>query len=135
MDRSSGEATRDQARSSARPEHVLAAPLLTFDLADEFERLRREGPYAEHRRNAKTLVKSDTFRIVVAALRAGVRFDEGDPRGHVGLVVQDGAVSLTVGDETVRLGAGSVAAIEPGHEWWAQADEDTLLVLHLAWPT
>ncbi|HEU4674268.1 MAG TPA: hypothetical protein VFS32_15350 [Candidatus Limnocylindrales bacterium] len=133
MDRSNAEPAPGT-RPSVRPEHRLAGPLLTFHLGDEFARLRAEAPYGEHRRNAKTLVKSDSFRIVAVALQAGVRFDEDDPRGHVGLVVHEGAVTLRVGDREERLAAGGLAAVEPGNPWWAVADEDSLLLLHLGWP-
>ncbi len=134
MDRSSGDTARAPARTSMRPEHVVAAPLLSFDLADELAGLRTEPPYAERRRNAKTLVKSAAFRLVAVALRAGVRFDEADPRGHIALLVHEGAVTVHVDADAVRLRAGGLAAIEPGHPWWAQADEDSLLSLHLSWP-
>ncbi len=134
MDRSPAQPVRDGGRQAMREPHVMEAPLLIFDLREEFDRLRREPPYVEHGRNAKTLVKSDAFRLVVVALKAGIRFDEADPRGHVGIVVREGAVTLHVGDATNRLAAGSLAAIEPGHPWWATTDEDSLLVLHLSWP-
>ena len=134
MDRSPVDQARDGAHRPTREPHVLEAPLLTFDLREEFERLRHESPYAKHRRNAKTLVKSEAFRLVAVALQAGVRFDEDDPRGHVGVAVHGGALTLHVGDDTSHLGAGSLAAIEPGHRWWATADENTLVVLHLSWP-
>ncbi len=117
-----------------RQPHAMEAPLLAFDLGEEFERLKREPAYMTNRRNAKTLVKSDAFRVVAVALQAGVRFDEDDPRGHVAIGVRGGAVTLHVDDETVKLATGGLAAIQPGHPWWASADEDTLLVLHLSWP-
>jgi quercetin dioxygenase-like cupin family protein len=134
MDRSPADAPDGGARSSVRPEHTLAGPLLTFDLREEFARLRAETPYIEHQRNAKTLVKSDAFRLVAVALRAGVRFDEDDPRGHVGLVVHEGAVTLHVAGRVESLRTGSVGAMEPGNPWWAEADDDSLLLLHLGWP-
>jgi quercetin dioxygenase-like cupin family protein len=134
MDRSTIEPADRGARPSVRAEHALAGPLLTFDLAAEFARLRAEPPYADHRRNAKTLVKSDSFRIVAVALRAGIRFDADHPRGHVGLVVHEGAVTLHVDGREERLATGGLGAIEPGNRWWAEADEDSLLLLHLGWP-
>ncbi len=79
-------------------------------------------------------MKSESFRIVAVVLRAGIHFDEDEPRGHVGLVVHDGAITLHVDDRDERLTAGSLAAVEPGHPWRAEADEDSLLLLHLGWP-
>lgn len=126
-----------RARTASKPEratHVLAAPLLCFDLADELAELRAERPYLEGDRNAKTLVKADAFRLVLVALRAGAAFDEGDPRGYVSVLVREGRVALRVGDESTEVGPGQVSAIEAGHPWSAVAQEDSLVVLHLSWP-
>ncbi len=126
-----------RAHTESRPEretHVLAAPLLCFDLAEELAQLRAERPYIEGDRNAKTLVKSEAFRLVLVALRAGARFDEGDPRGYVSVLVREGRVSLNVATESTEVGPGQVSAIEAGHPWSAVAKEDSLVVLHLSWP-
>ena len=117
-----------------RESHVLAAPLLCFDFAEELERLKAERPYRERDRNAKTLVKSEAFRLVLVALRAGARFDEDDPRGHVSVLVREGHVSLHVGDESTEVGTGQIAAISAGHPWWALAAADSVVVLHFSWP-
>lgn len=117
-----------------RQSHVLAAPLLCFDFAAEVEQLQAERPYREHDRNAKTLVKSDAFRLVLVALKAGARFDEDDPRGYVSLLVRQGHVSLHVGDESTEVGTGQIAAVGAGHPWWAVAAEDSIVVLHFSWP-
>lgn len=117
-----------------REAHVLAAPLQCFDFADETDGLRRERPYQEHDRNAKTLVKSDAFRMVLVVLKAGARFDEEDQRGHVSMLVREGGVSLAVGDERTKVGPGQIAAISTGHAWSAVADQDSVVVLHFSWP-
>jgi quercetin dioxygenase-like cupin family protein len=117
-----------------RGAHVLAAPLQCFDFAEEIEALRRERPYVEQDRNAKTLVKSDAFRIVIAVLKAGARFDEDKPRGHVSILVRQGRVSLEVDDERTQVGTAQIAAIGAGHRWRAVAEEESVLVFHFSWP-
>lgn len=121
--------------SAVRKAHVLAAPLQCFDFAEEIAALRRERPYVEQDRNAKTLVKSDAFRIVLAVLKAGARFDEDDPRGHVSMVVREGRVALEVGDgHRTEVGPAQIAAIGAGHRWRALAQEESVVVLHFSWP-
>ncbi len=119
---------------AVREAHVLAAPLLRFDFAEEIAALRRERPYVEQDRNAKTLVKSDAFRIVLAVLKAGARFDEDDPRGHVSMLVREGRVSLEAGDERTEVGPAQIAAIGAGSRWRALAEEDSVIVFHFSWP-
>lgn len=113
---------------------MLAAPLLCFDFAEELEGLKAERPYREQDRNAKTLVKSKAFRLVLVALKVGARFEEDDPRGYVSLLVRQGHVSLHVGDESTEVGTGQIAAIATGHRWWAIATEESVVVLHFSWP-
>ncbi len=117
-----------------RETHVLSAPLLCFDFAEEIAGLRRERQFQQHDRNAKTLVKTDAFRIVLVVLRTGARFDEDDPRGHVSVQVRQGRVSLHVGDESTEVGTGQMAALAAGHPWRALAAEDSAILLHFSWP-
>ena len=134
MERRSVEHHSGAGDHALRGAHVLAAPLQCFDFAEETDGLRRERPYQEHDRNAKTLVKSDAFRVVLVALRAGARFDEDDQRGHVSMLVLEGRVSLEVGHERTEVGPGQIAAIGAGHPWTALADEESVVVLHFSWP-
>ena len=134
MERRSVEHHSGSGDGALRETHVLAAPLQCFDFAEETEGLRRERPYQEHDRNAKTLVKSDAFRVVLVVLKAGARFDEDDPRGHVSMLVRQGGVSLAVGDERTKVGTGQIAAISAGHARSAVADQESVVVLHFSWP-
>ncbi len=117
-----------------RDNHVIAAPLLRFDLVAERDRLRRERPYTEGDRNAKTLVKSGRYRLVLVALRKGARFDEADPRGWVSMFVHDGRVSVDAADGTTEIAGGEVAALEPGQRWSAVALEESTVLINVNWP-
>lgn len=124
-------------RTSSRPErgaHVIAAPLLTFDLATELDGLRRERPYVAGDRNGKTLVKEERHRVVLVALRAGARFDEDDPRGYVTLDVREGRLSVAVNDREAEIGAGQVAVLGHGECWSGKALEDSAVLMNFSWP-
>ncbi len=125
------------AQTTSRPEretHVITAPLLTFDLPTELDRLRHERPYVEGDRNGKTLVKEDRHRVVLVALKAGARFDEDDPRGYMTLVVHEGRVSVAVDDGETAIGAGQVAVLGHGQCWSGKALEDSAVLMNFSWP-
>lgn len=130
-------AVAHRARTPFRPErdsHVITAPLLTFELGIELDRLRHERPYVEGDRNGKTLVKSDHHRVVLVALRAGARFDEADPRGYVTLLVPEGRVLVAVDDGESEVGTGRVAVLGHGQRWSGRALEDSAVLMDFSWP-
>lgn len=122
------------ASRAGRATHVITAPLLTFDLAAELDALRREQPYLDGDRNGKTLVKEDRHRVVLAALRAGARFDEADPRGYLTLAVREGRLSVEVDGGEAEIGAGEIAVLGHGQCWSGTALEDSALLMNFSWP-
>lgn len=117
-----------------REPRSLSAPALRFDLSVESVRLRAERAYLEGDRNARTLTKVDWFRLVLVALRVGARLDEADQNGSIALQVLEGRVTVRVGDETIDVGEHEISVVAPGYPWTAVAVDDSLLLLHLAWP-
>src|SRR4051794_894998 len=73
--------------SDDREARSLVGPGLEFDLAHEAFRLRGESLYIDGDRNARTLVKAGSFRLVLVAFRKRAAFDEDDQRGVVSLHV------------------------------------------------
>lgn len=120
--------------SDEREPRPLTAPVLRFELSKEGSRLRAEREYVEGDRSARTLTKLDWFRLVLVALRSGARLDEADQHGSIALQVLEGRVIVRVGDESGELGVNEVSVVAPGNPWAAVATEDSLLLLHLAWP-
>jgi quercetin dioxygenase-like cupin family protein len=120
--------------SDQREARSLIAPLLSFKLADEASRLRRESAYTEGDRNARTLVKAGAFRLVLLAFRSGAAFDENDQRGTVALQMLEGRLALHVGQDAIELGGGEVGVVPAEHPWAAVAMTDGLLLIHFSWP-
>lgn len=117
-----------------REPRTLSAPLLHFALSVESAGLRAERQWVEGDRNARTLTKVDWFRLVLVALRAGASFDEADQNGSIALQVLEGRVTVRVGDETTDVGEQEVAVVAPGYRWTAVGVDDSIILLHLAWP-
>ena len=63
---------------------------LGFDLRAEIDVLRREWPWAEHRHNARTLIKHDGFRLVLVVLGAGARVQEHESYKHIAVQALSG---------------------------------------------
>jgi quercetin dioxygenase-like cupin family protein len=120
--------------SDEREARSLIAPLLGFKLAEEASRLRAESAYIDGDRNARTLVKSGAFRLVLLAFRGGAAFDENDQRGTLALQVLEGRLALRVGLDGIEVGEGEVAVVPAEHSWAAVAISDGLLLIHLSWP-
>ena len=119
--------------SPQRPAEQLAGSLLTFDLAQELEQLRREPSYQKGSRNADTLVHQPDFRIVLVAMKSGARLQEHHAAARISVQTLAGRVRLQLLDRTVDLPAGHLLALESSIEHDVAALEESAFLLTLAW--
>jgi hypothetical protein len=118
---------------------------LVFDLAAEIEQLKQEEVWRRNARNGKTLVKEGGLRVTLTALKANATMPDEHVDGRMTVQVLQGSISLRVGDlaaegpgpppaaMTDRLRAGQVAAIDSAIPWDITADEESVLLLTIAW--
>jgi quercetin dioxygenase-like cupin family protein len=121
--------------SSQRPSEQLAGPVLTFDLAHELERLRREPSYQQGSRNADTLVHEPDFRVVLVTMKPGGRLQEHHAAARISIQTLAGQVRLRLLDRTVDLPAGHLLALESSIEHDVEALEESAFLLTVAWPS
>jgi quercetin dioxygenase-like cupin family protein len=109
----------------------LARQVLTFDLDDETEALRREHGWRDNGHSAKTLVKHHDQRIVLIAMKQGARMMKHKASGAVSIHVLSGGVRIDLGETTVEVPAGQLLALEGGlpHDVEATLDSSVLLSL------
>ena len=119
--------------STQRATRPLTGSLLRFDFATELERLRRETPWTAHGSNGVTLVKHPDLRIVLMALKAGVRIEEHEADGRLALHVLSGSLRLHLPQETVDLPAGHLLALDRCVPHDLEAIEESELLLTIAW--
>jgi len=117
----------------AREPHPVTGAALSFDLAAEADKLRREPTWAAHGHNAKTLVKHPDFRVVLIALRAGARISEHKTDHCVTIHALEGTLRLQLRSETLELKSGSLLALEQTVLHDIEAVTDSLFVLSLGW--
>jgi quercetin dioxygenase-like cupin family protein len=118
----------------ARAVRPLAGPLLTFDLPEEAEKLRKEGPWLQHGRNAVTLVKYADLRIVLMLMKAGTRMPEHHATGRISVQTLSGHVRLHLKEQTVELPAGHLLALDREIAHDVEAIEESAVLLTIAWP-
>jgi quercetin dioxygenase-like cupin family protein len=118
---------------AARAPHPVNGTSLSFDLAAEADKLRREPTWQAHGHNAKTLVKHPDFRVVLIALRAGARMSEHKTDHCVTIHALEGQLRLQLPDGNVDLKGGSLLALEQTVLHDIEAITDSLFVLSLGW--
>jgi quercetin dioxygenase-like cupin family protein len=118
----------------ARASRPLAAPVLTFDFTEEADKLREEGPWLQHGRNAVTLVKYADFRVVFMLMKPGTRLQEHHARGRISVQTLSGHVRLHLRDQTIDLPAGRLLALEREVAHDVEAIEESAMLLTIAWP-
>ena len=89
-------------RPHPESERELHAPLQTFDMESEIERLRGEEEWRDGRRNAITLRKGEGFSVVLLVMRGGDRIPEHSATGPISVAVYEGRIRFTTADEEVE---------------------------------
>jgi quercetin dioxygenase-like cupin family protein len=110
-------------------DHVLAAPMLRFDLRAETERLQQQESYRKRDPTGRTLVKEPNLRIVLMALQAGAKMEEHQASGPISLHVLQGRLRLRLLADSVELTAEELLMLEPGVLHDVEASEDAIFLL------
>lgn len=121
--------------TSGSPERAPQQPgaaFQVFDLPAELAQVRLERGYREGERNANTLVKGDTFRIVLTALRAGDRLHEHEAPGWISIQAVAGRLRVRASGQTVELSTGHLLALAAGIRHDVEALEDSAFLLTIA---
>ncbi len=118
--------------SSQRPPRQVAAPLLTFDLAQELASLKQETSWHRGDRNARTLVQESGFRVVLTALKAATQLQQHQAAGWSSVHCLEGHVRLESGEDSVDLPAGRLLVLEPGVAHNVEAVEESAFLLSIA---
>lgn len=137
MDASSPLRTRplgETAGSTERPARTLTGPLLSFDLTEATDALRREDAWNRGDRNARTLIEEPGLRVVLTVLRAGAKIREHRTDGWV--LVQSLEGSLAVGSPAASadLAAGGLVSLQPGVPHEVSASTQSAFLLTIARP-
>jgi quercetin dioxygenase-like cupin family protein len=112
----------------------LAAPLHTIDLAAELDHLRAMEGWRRSGRSSRTLVKGSDLRLVLIALKTGVRLEDHHAPGRITIHPLAGRLLVRVAGEEVDLPTGRVLTIGPAIQHEVEAREESAFLLTIAWP-
>jgi quercetin dioxygenase-like cupin family protein len=113
-------------------ERPLDGPHLSFDLSAEADRLRREGPWADHGHNAITLAKYSDLRLVLTVLRAGMHMLTHEPEERLAIQVITGRLRVRTGRQRLDLATGHLMTLDRAQAHEVEAVEDAAFLLTVA---
>lgn len=113
---------------------ALTAPMLTFNLKAEIERLRRQEHWLKDGRISETLVKYSDFRIVLILMKAGTMMQEHKADARISIHGLSGRVVVQLPEKTVELSAGDLLVLEKCLPHDVRAIEDSAFLLSISWP-
>jgi len=116
-----------------RQEQALKGAAVAFDLTSEVASLRKESAWTRTGRHAKTLLVQPDLRIVLTALRAGLRLQEHKAEGTLSVQVLEGFLRIHLPERVVDLPVGHVLALDRlvGHD--VEAVEDSIFLVSSSW--
>ncbi len=113
-------------------ERTLRAPLLSFSLNNEIEKLLVEPGWITGDRNAVTLQKNPKLRVVLISLRKGAALLEH--KVDITLLVLSGNISFIVGEEKVNAKTNGFIVLERAIPHDVKALEDSTFILTIIQP-
>jgi quercetin dioxygenase-like cupin family protein len=116
----------------ARPDRPVEVPLLHLQLSEQLERLRQEPTWRTRGRNAITLTKEPSLRLVLMLLGKGTKIAEHQAAGPLTFHVLSGSVTFRAGARVESLEAGELVALESTVEHEVEAIEESACLLTLA---
>lgn len=123
--------------NAATPQRPLGSrplnpELLVLDLPAATRQLHQEPAWTNSDRNALTLFKSDTLRLVLTALHAGATMKTHTAKGIISVQVLAGRLTFGTAAETVELGSGQLLTLQAGVPHSVTALKATTFLLTLA---
>lgn len=110
-------------------ERTVKAPLLSFLMSDEIDKLKKEKAWLNGDRNAVTLQKNSNLRVVLITLHKGTSLHEHTVEGPITLFVISGKINFIAGEEKVQAESNGFIVLEKAIPHDVEALEDTTFIL------
>lgn len=112
-------------------DRIIDAPLVNIDLVSFAKQIKEEKAWKESDRNAITVFKTDSMRIVLIALHKDAEMTKHTAAGIISLQVMEGKIQFTCNDQSVELCRGQMLALHKGLSHSVLAKEETIFLLTL----
>ena len=115
--------------SHAGTGRLLDGPLLVFDLPSLMEKIKNEDSYQKNHRNAITLLKTDSMRLVLIALQEGADIDFRQSENLISLQILKGKIEFHAEKETTVLDQGQLLTLHENIQHSLIAASETMFLL------
>lgn len=117
-----------------RPEgsRKLNSELIEFDLNASIKQIKEEQTYKDGDRNAITLFKSKTMRVVLIALHTGAEMKTHTAPGSISVQVLKGAISFNTAQKSSFLEEKQMITLQPNIPHSVIAEREAIFLLTLA---
>ena len=110
-------------------DRLLDAPLLIFDLPSLMEKMEHESDWESGQRNAVTLLKGNSMRLVLIALRSGAEIDFRQSDNLISVQLLKGKLECNTDKETVALEQGHLITMHENIKHSLTAIGETIFLL------
>lgn len=121
-------------RESLKDRPPLQAPLLKLSIDKETEILKKEPGWINGDRNAITLQKNSSLRVVLISMRKGTLLKEHKVEGPITLFVSSGKIIFTAGEDKIDAEKNELIILEQTISHDVEALEDTDFILTIIQP-
>lgn len=117
-----------------RPEgnRVLNAPLVEMNLNNLIAQVKEEKTWSDSDRNAITIFKSDTMRLVLMGLHQGAELKTHTANGEITVQVLEGKINFSTKQQSALLEKGQMVALQANIEHSVLALTESFFLLTLA---
>lgn len=117
-----------------RPEGTrpLDAPIVLIDLNAFRKQIKDEPAWKVSDRNAITMFKSDTFRLVLISLHEGAVLDPHTAKGMISIQVLEGKIKFDTDKESVEMEKGEMLVLHEAISHKVEAKKESTFLLTLA---
>ncbi len=120
--------------TSQRPEgdRMIDATLVNIDLPSYMAQIKREKPWKDGKRNAITVFKTNSMRIVIIALHEGAEMARHTAEGMISVQVLEGLLQFHTDQQSVELSKGQMLALHECIPHSVKAIRETIFLLTLS---
>ena len=117
-----------------RPEgdRILDAPLVQMDLNAFKTQIKEEESWKTGDRNAITVFKNDSMRMVLIALHSGAEMKAHKAKGTISVQVLEGQISFRTAMDTAELSVGQMIALHGDILHSVYAHEESMFLLTMS---
>ena len=128
MENKFNEAT-PQRPEGARP---IDAPIVLINLDEFQDQIKSEPSWKDSDRNAITMFKSSTVRMVLVALHEGAILQPHTARGVISVQVLEGLIKFSTDKETVELEKGQLLVLHESISHKVEAKKESTFLLTIS---